>query len=342
MRLVPKKFQLILLLIVLASIGVFTASKAKLVPSTPEEISYKNFDFTKGREFFKNQINLLGGDAAYQDLKAKLLADYPRDAHYIVHLFGEVLYENTGVPAITVCDNNFAFGCYHGVIVTSLKDKGLDIIPGLNQGCVQKNGSQETGCRHGIGHGLLEYLGHNKLQQALEICSSLQKVSPLGCTQGVFMEYNMPGMVKDGSFSLVLRELRNKDQLHQPCESLAEKFQISCYYEQSQWWVGVLDSDFSKVGTLCQDLKNDNTRRSCYLGVGVHTSQRLNFDINQTISACSQMPTLRGQLDCRSGAGWVFKVNPSHRSKAHELCSGLAEPDQNICLRNSIQPDQLI
>lgn len=297
------------------------------------------------REFriWDAEIKNYGAETAYKKFKQKNLSKYPTDIHYITHIFGEALYKNEGVAGISVCDNNFAYGCFHGFIITALEDKGPEIVKEINKACVDTGGEEETGCRHGIGHGLIEYLGRDRenLEQALAICKSIQKPNTLGCTQGVFMEYNKPGMMDSGNKFIGLRNLDDEGRIHEPCSFLPEVYQISCYYEQSQWWVGILNNDYKKVADLCSEVSAEKPREACFMGVGIVVAQRSWFSPQLTLDACLQMPGTQAQVECRSAAGWVFKINPNYKDLAGDLCSGLDEDNYKTCMERSISPDLL-
>lgn len=155
------------------------------------------------------------------------------------------------------------------------------------------------------------------------------------------MEYNKPGMMDSGNKFIGLRDLENESRIYEPCSFLSEEYQISCYYEQSQWWVGILNNDYQKVASLCSEVKENKPKEACFMGVGIVVAQRSWFSPQLTIDACSQMPGIEAQLECRSAAGWVFKINPNFQDLAVELCSGLDAEDYNTCISRSISPDQL-
>ncbi len=291
------------------------------------------------KKLWRERIKKIGGEKAYVEFKQTYLSEYPTDIHYITHLYGEALYEQEGIDSVAVCDSNFAYGCYMGFSISAIKDKGLDVVSKLNDVCIQKNGSNETGCRHGIGHGLIMYLGNNNLEKALEICNDLHKGIPLGCMQGTFMEYNKPAMMNHATTYLKVRPLENDNKLHEPCASIKQKFQITCYYEQAQWWNSVLNHDYKRIGVLCSNLSQGDLKKACYMGIGTSVSQNTGYDTYSTISACNMMPTIEGQVACRSTAAWVFKINPNYTKMAPELCKGLDKINESICLNDSVSPD---
>lgn len=330
--------------IIIGLFGMLLASPILLrknsSPSTKPVSNTRSISAEK--DYWFNRIQTIGGEKSYQEFKHTYLSLYPKDIHYITHLFGEGLYMMEGNKSMVICDSFFAYGCYHGFIISALEDKGLSIIPTLNTICKKYAGTLETGCRHGIGHGLIEYLGHTQLEKALSVCSSIQRITPLGCTQGVFMEYNQPAMAAKTNIFLNTRKLENEKALFEPCRSLPDKYQTSCYYEQSQWWILVLHNDYQKVGSLCNTLIPSKVRRSCFMGVGTIVAQTTKYDVAKTTRACDSMPEMADVIDCRATAAWVFRVNPHYTKQAVLLCKGLSEQEKNICLANAISPDKII
>lgn len=306
---------------------------------TTEEFSRLNErdNFKLIEKYWYEEINKVGGEKAYMEFKNMYNMERPQVLHTFSHIFGLALFKSEGSFGIRVCDGEYGFGCYHGFATAFIGTKGLDALGDLNNQCISKNGEQDTGCRHGIGHGLLEFLGNSEIKKALDICANLQTSTQLGCTQGVFMEFNRPGVMNANQF-LGIRKLENEAEIFYPCDSVDSKFQISCYYEQSQWWLGVY-KDYKKVGQLCDSLTSPDIKRSCFLGVGVNAAQATAYSSEETTTACSLMPSIESQIDCRSAAGWVFKVNPNYSHLSFELCEGLSEAEKKRCLNNSVAPN---
>lgn len=334
------------IIILLTSIIFLSILLKPLTNNTHQSMSHgviaNEFVIQRERYYWSDLIGKEGSAKAYQEFKEKYFQEYQFGIHYFAHVFGEALYLKEGENGVTTCDSTFAYGCFMGFMISAIKDEGIDIVYSLNDVCVEENGSSETGCRHGIGHGMLQYLGNDQLEKTLNICSSLQEVSPLGCTQGVFMEYNRPSIMNPSKAFLSVRKLENDTLLHEPCASLPKKYLVSCYYEQSQWWVSVLNNDYQKIGLLCNNLSSELVKKSCFMGVGTVVSQMTRYNPKKTIAACNLMPTSLGNIACRSAAAWVFTVNPKYEEKYSLMCEGLNSSDKELCLKDSISPDKVI
>ena len=295
------------------------------------DINYEE-EFNKWR----NAIKKDGPEKAYEDFKKEFAYDHFGIQHSAAHIFGEILFDETGVEGLTYCDSTFAFGCFHSFFGKALYVLGESVVPKIDQACLEKYGEFGTGCQHGIGHGLLQYVGFDRLVDALEFCSlTTQKIAIFGCTSGVFMENNVPLLTsEDGSFSTKSREL-NRDNPYEPCDTMTYKFRESCYYEMGQWWNTVFDADYRVLGNLCGNLPDEEFKHSCFLGIGNVVSPSTNYDLEESKKLCLQMPSKEAERVCRSGASWSFFANPDYRELSPQMCQDLAEKERQECAKES-------
>lgn len=294
-----------------------------------------NIDAQKEKIKWSKRIDQIGAGDAYKEFKDAYAASNFGIQHTAAHIFGSLLYEKVGLEGITICDSTFAFGCFHSFFGTILADKGLEVIKALDRSCIEKYGPLGTGCQHGIGHGLMEYMGHNNLVKALDACGyTTQKIRKFGCTSGVFMEYNVPLTL--GSVEAVTQprefDLRRP---YSPCPDVPDKFQESCYYELGQWWDKIFNSDYVKLGRLCDGVDNRVNRESCFLGVGNVAAPSSEYIVGETINKCRKMPNKRGELICRAGASWSFFASPEYKRLAPDVCKGLMPDNQFTCTKES-------
>jgi len=290
-------------------------------------------EFKKWRETMKE----LGPARAYENFKQTFAYDHFGTQHSAAHIFGEVLFDETGIDGLVFCDSTFAFGCFHSFFGKALYVLGEDVVEDMDKVCVEKYGELGTGCQHGIGHGLLQYAGYNNLEEALDLCShTTQKIPIFGCTSGVFMEYNVPliDLGKGETYVTRTREL-NENNPYEPCDTLPEKFRDSCYYEMAQWWDKVFFVDYKKIGELCDNIPDQEYVSSCYLGIGNVVAPTHNYDVELTKSKCELMPNDKAELICLSGASWSFFANPDYRNLAPRLCEDLSEEDKMKCAKEA-------
>lgn len=275
------------------------------------------------RENLKNDIEKLGVGAAYQKIKKNFSKETFARQHLAVHFFGELLFDESGTGGITVCDETFAFGCYHGFFGRAIAKEGLSIVSELDKICVEKFGVMGLGCPHGIGHGLAEFFGPEKLNEQLAVCETLSWKGPLfGCSGGVFMAHNFPVEVSQKDAVPKIRELKEGTAL-EPCLSVPKKFRRSCFFELTSWWRQVLNKDYARMGGLCNGLADSKERQDCFRGVGSSTAGDSEYSLEEVVFACGKMPDASSETLCRAGGSWAFFANPLKRELSPGLCEDL-------------------
>lgn len=282
------------------------------------------------RDEVEKLIEKKGVENAYKHLKT-IYDPATAAAHSTFHLFGEVLYQKFSVNGIEYCDGFAGFGCYHGHFIKAVAEKGVEIAIELDKVCLAKFGEKGLGCPHGIGHGLLEYFGHGKITEALEICKKLTWKGPLfGCSGGVFMENNFPTVFeKDGARRVSTREAHGN--LFQPCIDAPVGYKQACYFEQASWWNDVLKRDSQKIGNFCNSLKDQSENESCLLGAGNSIAEISEYNANEVAQYCKSVPGNKSIALCRAGAAWAFFANPAKREISKTLCQGLGN-FEDLCL----------
>lgn len=325
---------LLILIIVVFSIVIRTKSKTGLID---KKLPVNNSNITQTREYWSKTIDEMGRNAAYEELK-KEYANKPLGvAHRAVHVFGEVLYAKFGLDAIYVCDDAFLFGCYHSVMAYAVSKEGLGVIQKLNDICAKKYGDDKYICHHGIGHGILGYLGYNKLLEALKACEPIQKHPIFGCDRGVFMEYETFELdtLKTGIF-----KERKVDPLNPygQCKIVPEKYQLSCYYDLPNWWLSQYNDDYVKLGELCQAIGNVTKKKVCLMGIGHVAAQDYTFNVEKVIKACDKIQDYQDDLECRVGAVWRYYASYNkNKKKASLFCAGLKNEDVDLCLEKALK-----
>lgn len=281
-----------------------------------------------------NVIEDLGPDEAYQFfIKYNDKQDF-LDQHNIAHGFGEDLFAVEGVDGATVCDSRYGFGCYHQFFLSAVSAQGIDVVDTLDEVCIDKNGFGGQGCQHGIGHGLVQYFGHSRLNEALDVCSRLAWQEPLfGCQSGVFMEYNFPSIVEGVTEEGAGNKYSDDDPYH-PCNVAPEKFKYACFYSLPEWWSRGADLDYRTMGQLCEEISVKKYSDICYKGVGLDAVQLSGFNPDGAIEMCSLMPSKEGIAFCRAGVKWAF-WDSDFQGQYNDLCSGLDEDSKRICENES-------
>ncbi len=301
------------------------ADKSKI---TNDLLKIDSITLKEKRRYWEEYIDEVGPEQAYKDFKTiyePVLS--PGVQHNMAHLIGELLFQKKGIDGFTICESTFAFGCYHGFFSAAVYERGLEITPQLDKACIKKYGLKGLGCPHGIGHGVISYLGDKNLLEALDICSKLSWKGPIGgCTSGVFMEYNLPTMGDRSTRAL------DKTDIRAPCSKLPQKYLQACYFEQAAWWERVFNKDYIQIGKMCNDIEDRVNREACLHGLGQVVGPSSSFNVKKSIAVCEQMPNEKAKLLCREGAAWSFFAEPQYKDKASALCDNLDQNSKYICV----------
>jgi len=284
----------------------------------------------------KKSIERYGAENTFATLKRDLKQENVM-AHSIMHMFGELLYDKEGMDGVLICDETFGFGCFHGFFSPALASQGVNAVSITQELCIKEFGKGGLGCQHGIGHGLMEYFTVSRIDDALKTCLKVDwKGKFLGCSDGVFMEYNFPtGINPDGSSTTVRREY-SEEKTYAPCYSVAERFAQSCFYNLPQWWASVFNHDFSKLGALCQNVYNQKYREVCFLGIGNIIPPLVDFVIDTAKEKCNSMPNEQSRTQCSTGGAWgFFAEGERYRRTYLNMCEGLSVEDRQYCINNS-------
>lgn len=286
------------------------------------------------RERWETRIAAAGPKRAYTEFKQYYATRGFRAQHSRSHLFGELLYRAGGADAITICDPSFGdFGCEHGFTVAAIAGRGVHAIAEINDACIRtlKTNQFVTSCQHGIGHGILEYLGRDRLLDALEVCPPPPDGNPFsGCAIGVFMEYNVPsGLAADAS----VQNIRTFDPAKpdHPCPALPERFQRPCYHQLPQWWEKVMAGDYARIGRLCAAVTDAAVREACFRGIGNVAGPSSGYNVAETVRRCREIPDQTGEVICRQTAAGGFYSVPAYRQRAPALCAGMGGEGERDC-----------
>ncbi len=287
------------------------------------------FDVSGQRHFWENRLREEGSVKAYQEFKNQYAQSDFSTQHLAAHLFGQLLYQIEAIDGIAVCDDSFSFGCYHSFFGSAISDKGLKVLPELDRVCTA-NKTGAVACQHGIGHGLLEYMGTSKLTEALNACSTLAPLDPyFSCYSGVFMEYNVPIIINETSASVTVRQL-NPANLFDPCDKIDDKFKQSCFYNLPQLWDKGLNKDYSQIGRLCTLVENTRDRIACFNGIGSVAAPSSSYDVLETTAKCQEIPDKEGKQFCRIRASWAFFSTGKHK-EAFTFCEDLSADMKKDC-----------
>lgn len=314
-------------LLLVISLLVFSSVVAALLIYFPRflsvtsEIQYDADDPSYNKGYWRQEIKSKGSERAYAAFVEKNSLQPEQRQHFFAHAMGEALFEELGIEGVVSCTDAFSFGCYHGFSTRAIASGGVEALMKLDAVCVKTFGHL-SGCKHGLGHGILEYVGYQKLERALAMCTSLvaQPTPLMGCTSGVFMEYLSPLVDSDSKSRMI--EYSNP---YSPCTDIPKQYRSSCYFELGQWFRQTPNTDY---GALCNALEEGDAHY-CFLGIGTDMTRGWK-DAETLIARCARFGAL-GELACRAGAAWSLVGNTT----AVELCAYEDQEQRRTCIQTA-------
>ena len=258
-----------------------------------------------------------GVGASYQYLKVGW-EKKPLQAHELAHLIGRLDYEQLGVRGITLCDANFAFGCYHGFFEVMLKEQGTTGVEVARQACIALTGDEIIqACLHGMGHGIMA--SKDSIPDSLTQCSLFPKDERFSCFDGIFMEYNMGIMEKRSSTTIP-----TQDDPWKFCEVTLKEARPACIRNQATY---ILASHaLAQESTIhsCTTLPNEE-KKMCISSVGYFAGDRRNGSADDIKNFCGALDASEDYSYCIFSAvsEMSFQSHHDHLVVMKNLCEGL-------------------
>lgn len=272
----------------------------------------KNVADTQGVEAaWKYVIDTYGKDPALQE-----------SAHDYAHYVGLLIYEKKGIPGMSICTTDFAFGCYHGLLDQAFR-KDLTNLPQAEQACRQVgqiNSGPYNSCVHGIGHGIASYFKDKDLYGALKTCDKLPNGAPQYCYDGVFMEFSRDAL---DSF------YKSTDPLY-PCDSVGDRYVYSCGRNQPSVMTSRLHLSYDDIYHACHKAGNIDMRTSCFVALGFQAVYASQEDPQKIITMCDQYKDREFEYQCKSAAAGelVFQNFANWQINSPAICNSISGIDQ--------------
>jgi hypothetical protein len=284
---------------------------------------FTNEDLEKIRAKWERRISEVGAEKTWEEIKEEYKGESFINQHNIAHYFGESLYEIGGYDQILVCDTTFAWGCYMGMFIEAIEDRGIESVDDFYQVCKEEGAG--IGCQHGIGHAISEYLGSGKLEESLDICWNMEWHGPIGCAGGALMEYFFPGWFGGKAPSAKLKEFDPENPYDQ-CLDLPVRYQEACIFRLTEWWAEIYSYKKDNPEILCRDL-DGNLGEICFMGLGSALTEGVNYDVEETVNICNAFVTEEGRELCKMGASRrLVNLGKRDACKGDENClQGLDE-----------------
>src|SRR3989344_2679487 len=279
---------------------------------------FKNLSTDQQIEAIKNRTDQISPEDSWQFLKATFKGQTGTlgNIHDLAHLTGSLVYEKKGLPGLSICSSDFAFGCYHGFLDKAF-EKSLDGLDRAEAACAKLGSSGPYGsCVHGIGHGIASFYQTNDLDSSLKSCQQLINGQQF-CFDGVFMEFQRAAPL----------ELYSKDSPEQPCDNLAKIFSkeviFACGRNQPTVLMNRFNFTFEKVAEVCLESKSKDFKEACIDSLGFKSAQGGNSD--EIVKECQKIEVDEFVARCtKSGAGeLIFQEAPNWQTEAPKTCASL-------------------
>lgn len=284
---------------------------------------------TEQEHYWLEHIKQVGLDEARFDLLEVLSKKSEQDAHETSHAFGGALYLSGGAltvcPVSSIADEFLSSGCYHEFIGRAIAEHGIDSIADSKKSCTTLPARSMYLCEHGIGHGLVGYLGYSieNIKTALKACG--RGVSN-NCYRGVLMEYDFRRLVDGASHARVPNEGELK---HSICNDFVEPVRGVCVYWEPNWWFEVLRLQglsegkdiFPRLFELCHQWDTPDMNL-CFAGAGFTTFYLSNATADQSRELC-EAHGKEGSLYCKIGAAARFRSAGADTADTQTVCKGL-------------------
>lgn len=271
-------------------------------------------------------IRRKGAGAAYALLKEQWKNNQVA-AHDLAHMVGRFAYGELGIGGFSVCDENFAFGCYHGLLEELIKQKGPAAIELARGGCnALAPPGRVASCIHGIGHGILAWKSSHVLP-ALDACSSFPAEEKTYCADGVFMEYYTGAMQQTDA-------IRNRNASDQDawgfCLGMPQEFQSQCVRNRAFFLLYRSGNEPAPTIRACAKLSGE-LKNSCVRSAGLFATQRSRGIPDAAKKTCAILTDADDHALCVSSAAQEFIFERLPEAKARELCNGLTTLSTQQC-----------
>lgn len=284
--------------------------------ATPQEFASLNY----GQQ--SDHLKELANDnpaAAWQLMKDAFIVngEVINNVHEFSHVVGNASYRKSGVSGVGICDDAFAYGCFHGVAEAAITDLGQAAITDIETACTEQLGIQKaSSCYHGIGHGTAGINGL-QLKPALEACDQLKPSNRSSCYDGVFME-------QADSLGKGTLNAANPWQL---CSELAEKYYPTCAKYQPNR-LRSLGYDSRQILAECDKAKSVILQEHCSKAVGYSIASS-SIAIEEIHGLCGSAAKLRNSAYCVMGSAveLVFQDYKDGRAKSMQLCKSISYND---------------
>ena len=297
----------------------------------PSEITHikKTHRIDERVRWYRTLIERVGPEEA-QELLYRSGFPFDGETHLLNHVSGDYLYETRGVGGILSCKDYFLSSCYHGLILRTVADRGMDGLDAIMATCREKGQPVAAQCAHGIGHGLVAWYGYRELPRAAGGCDALATrddwFPTFNCYDGVFME-NLWG-THEGAPSPD-RWIDEGDNLF-PCNDprIKEEWRVGCWANQGSALYQRFRGDIERVSAVCLTLP-PTLERSCFDSLARQIHPVANGDIDRVFQLCRRIPQPWDDFCLTTVAAAEFSVGG--RETPFQICARITPNGRRDC-----------
>lgn len=247
------------------------------------------------RDDIKDEMTRLledkGATAAWKFLKDIYLVngrlqDSNIDPHTLAHMVGAAFYKEAKLGGLSMCDDAFTGGCFHGVIEQMVTEEGIKNSERIGNVCSTL--VDAVSCAHGAGHGLNEASGGD-LAEALRSCDTFPENIASDCAEGVIM---------DNSWSW--SDVNIEKDPWAVCRSVSTRYQVACASGVGNYFSEHKDGRRftytpSVTGTVCEAAPTAEMVSKCFLRLGQHIARTASGNLETMNSLCKQLSEAQKQ-----------------------------------------------
>lgn len=325
---------MIIALAALLSFNLLAKLKETSVENLPKSSEFRKLNLPEQALVLKYAL-AYNPESAWKYIKDSLIinGEVVGDGHGLAHLAGNALYEKKGVSGITICDNNFSFGCFHGVTEKMMLIEGLSALTKIEENCSQIFGKEkeinEASCIHGTGHGILVWEGL-RLDKALKDCDVLRNANRTYCYDGIFMEYSQTAIKENLKINTPLKD----------CEKLDAIYHQSCGRNVISMMLRLQQVNINNISQECSDLQSSKLKEGCLSSLGFWVAQMVQGKFDEIKTKCQELATEDARISCIFNAATEVKFQryQNWEKVSFDLCQTLKMPYGADCINrlNSI------
>ena len=220
-------------------------------------------------------------------------------SHLLVHTVGDYIYDNYGPEGLPYCKDYFLSACYHGFIINTLGDYGIEGMVNAMERCNAAPPGVAAQCAHAAGHGFVAWHDYDLVKGA-EMCDELgakvENFAHFNCYDGVFME-NVWG-VHDGAPSE--KRWVSETDIYYPCTDprIPGKYLGGCWANQATLIFQTYRGDLRKTALACDAVENGEYVNICYNNLFRQIHPMTDGDKNGVFSLCSNATGKERQDEC--------------------------------------------